>query len=107
MGKTMVTQLVTFMIKYVMERCVSGGPHCIETTFDLKKVLEKVSARQTDVQFAVSTDAGRYLCDFVYYTSLHADCAPCALRSCARPGRPLHSASAGKCSKEHHRGVTR
>ena len=56
--------------------CVSGGPSCIETKFDLQKVLEKVSARQTDVQFAVSTDAGRYLCDFIYYTSLHAECAP-------------------------------
>ena len=56
--------------------CVSGGPRCLETTFDLHKILKKVSANQTDVQFAVSTDAGRYLCDFIYYTSLHAECAP-------------------------------
>ena len=56
--------------------CVPGGPQCLKTKFDLTKVLEKVSQRQTDVQFAISSDAGRYLCDFIYYTSLNADHAP-------------------------------
>ena len=56
--------------------CVLGGPECLQTTFDLPRVLEKVSRRQSDVEFVLSSDAGRYLCDFIYYTSLHTGCTP-------------------------------
>lgn len=57
-------------------KCVQGGPECIQTRFSLERVCEKVSRKQTDVDFGVSSDAGRYLCDFIYYTSLHVSSAP-------------------------------
>lgn len=57
-------------------RCVQGGPECIQTPFNLERLCAKVSKRQSDVEFGVSTDAGRYLCDFIYYTSLHVNSAP-------------------------------
>ena len=69
-------------------KCVSDGPDYIDTTFDLDKVLEKVSERQTDVQFKQSDDAGGYLCDFIYYTSLHAQCAPVLFVHVPELGKP-------------------
>ena len=56
-------------------RCVASGPECIETTFNLSMILQKVS-QQSDIQFSLSNDAGRYLCDFIYYKSLHMNRAP-------------------------------
>ena len=73
-------------------------------TFDLQnaQVLEKVSARQ---MFSLLMLVVIYVTS---YTTRHCmqsvlQCSLCR----ARPGRPLDSTSAGKCSKEHHRGVTR
>ena len=56
--------------------CVPGGPECLQTKFNLHKIVDKVSRRQGDVEFVVSSDAGRYLCDFIYYTSLHVNSTP-------------------------------
>ena len=56
--------------------CVSGGPDLIKTFFNVEKVCQSVAQKQTDVAFDVSSDAGRYLCDFLYYTSLHQKQAP-------------------------------
>lgn len=58
------------------EACVPGGPEYLQTTFDIPKVLQKVFRRQQDVKLATSSDAGRYLCDFIYYTSLYVNTAP-------------------------------
>ena len=84
--KTVVMEKFGRNSQYIMEdihgktpeqyHCVASGPDCLETKFDLTTVLEKVAKCQTDVQFAISSDAGRYLCDYIYYTSLHANCAP-------------------------------
>ena len=51
--------------------CVPGGREAIFTGLNLDKVCQKVSERQINVKIGVSEDAGRYLCDFIYYTSLH------------------------------------
>lgn len=51
--------------------CVKGGPHCIKTDFDLDLICSKYGETETEVDVATSCDAGRYLCDFLYYTSLH------------------------------------
>lgn len=51
--------------------CVPGGQECIPTRFNVEGICETLSRRQCDVIFETSHDAGRYLCDFIYYTSLH------------------------------------
>ena len=56
--------------------CVSGGPDAIATPFQVDRVRSKVASRVTDVVLEVSSDAGRYLCDFTYYTSLSQKRAP-------------------------------
>ncbi|XP_068127296.1 pyroglutamyl-peptidase 1 isoform X2 [Hyperolius riggenbachi] len=52
------------------ECCVEGGPECLQSVIDMDTVCKKAAAAAMDVQLTVSTDAGRYLCDFSYYTSL-------------------------------------
>ena len=69
-------------------KCVADGPDSIQTSFDLQKVFEKISKRQTDVQFGISADAGRYLCDFIYYTSLHASSTPVLFVHVPELGKP-------------------
>ena len=56
--------------------CCKDGPDVIQTKFDVENVARKVCERQPDVVVQVSEDAGRYLCDFIYYTSLNLGHAP-------------------------------
>ena len=56
--------------------CVLGGQECLETAFDVLKVLGNVSQKQLDVQFGMSNDAGHFMCDYIYYTSLHVNTTP-------------------------------
>lgn len=49
--------------------CVENGPEEIATQFNLEGICESLSGK--GVEFGVSEDAGRYLCDFIYYKSLH------------------------------------
>ncbi|KAE8631843.1 hypothetical protein XENTR_v10001322 [Xenopus tropicalis] len=51
--------------------CVEGGPECLHSVIDIDTVCKRAAEACLDVQFTVSTDAGRYLCDFTYYTSLY------------------------------------
>jgi len=55
--------------------CVPEGPEELKTCLDLAKVESKVNAQSLETELGVevclSKDAGRYLCDFVYYKSLH------------------------------------
>ena len=55
--------------------CVENAPEEIATQFDLEGVCEALSGRQ-GVEFDISEDAGRYLCDFIYYKSLHMNKCP-------------------------------
>ena len=56
--------------------CVSNGPDKLSTQFDLEEVCRRVGEELQDVRFAVTDDAGRYLCDFIYYTSLYLNQGP-------------------------------
>jgi pyroglutamyl-peptidase len=49
--------------------CVESGPVEITTQFDLEAICESLSGKE--VEFGISEDAGRYLCDFIYYKALH------------------------------------
>ncbi len=56
--------------------CCQGGPDTLRTVFNVEEVSKAVSAKNPEVEVDVSEDAGRYLCDFIYYTSLHRGKAP-------------------------------
>ncbi|XP_036211564.1 pyroglutamyl-peptidase 1-like protein [Myotis myotis] len=49
--------------------CVPDGPEVIESRVDLKAVSRRVAVEGVEVMF--SRDAGRYVCDYTYYLSLH------------------------------------
>nr|XP_028563074.1 pyroglutamyl-peptidase 1-like protein [Podarcis muralis]XP_028563075.1 pyroglutamyl-peptidase 1-like protein [Podarcis muralis]XP_028563076.1 pyroglutamyl-peptidase 1-like protein [Podarcis muralis]XP_028563077.1 pyroglutamyl-peptidase 1-like protein [Podarcis muralis] len=49
--------------------CVLEGPERIDSTINLKSVWKNVQVEGMDVIF--SRDAGRYVCDYIYYTSLY------------------------------------
>uniref|UniRef100_A0A8C4X0U6 Pyroglutamyl-peptidase I like n=1 Tax=Eptatretus burgeri TaxID=7764 RepID=A0A8C4X0U6_EPTBU len=51
--------------------CVEGGPACLDSTIDMENVRQTVQAAGLHVELSVSHDAGRYLCDYAYYTSLY------------------------------------
>lgn len=51
--------------------CVSCGPVLLKSVFDLDKVATEVNKNNVGVSVGLSEDPGRYLCDFVYYKSLH------------------------------------
>ena len=56
--------------------CVHEGPDEICTPFNVEQICQRASEKLTDIQFITSSDAGRYLCDFIYYTSLHLNQGP-------------------------------
>ncbi|KAJ8357756.1 hypothetical protein SKAU_G00205500 [Synaphobranchus kaupii] len=51
--------------------CVEGGADCIDSVIDMETVCKRVNTSGLDVSVTVSKDAGRYLCDYIYYLSLH------------------------------------
>ena len=52
------------------ETCQPDGLEEITTCLDMPALLAMVEAAGADTKFELSEDAGRYLCDFVYYRSL-------------------------------------
>lgn len=59
-----------------MNTCVPGAPECIPTKFNVEGICETLSRKQCSVAFETSDNAGRYLCDFIYFTSLHHSKVP-------------------------------
>ncbi|XP_034559829.1 pyroglutamyl-peptidase 1-like [Notolabrus celidotus] len=51
--------------------CMEDGPECIHSVLDMETVCKRANDSGSGVSFSVSKDAGRYLCDYTYYTSLH------------------------------------
>ncbi|CAL8367331.1 unnamed protein product [Boreogadus saida] len=52
--------------------CVAGGPETIHSVLDMEVVRQRVKESGLGVNVSTSQDAGRYLCDYSYYTSLYA-----------------------------------
>ncbi|KAG9340756.1 hypothetical protein JZ751_020348 [Albula glossodonta] len=50
--------------------CVDGGPDKLDSIVDMKSLTKHLKSMGLDVIY--SRDAGRFLCDFVYYFSLYA-----------------------------------
>jgi len=49
----------------------TDSPKQLTSAIDMEDVRQTVSTRGSDVPLVVSCDAGRYLCEFTYYRSLH------------------------------------
>ncbi|KAG7214593.1 hypothetical protein INR49_010484 [Caranx melampygus] len=50
---------------------MENGPDCINSVLDMDTVCKRVNDSNIGVAVSVSKDAGRYLCDYTYYTSLY------------------------------------
>ncbi|XP_033107560.1 pyroglutamyl-peptidase 1-like isoform X2 [Anneissia japonica] len=61
---------VRFMIPRNM-CCMENGPQHIESRIKMAYVCHNINISQCPVKSVVSHNPGRYLCDFIYYTSLH------------------------------------
>ncbi|XP_023219839.1 pyroglutamyl-peptidase 1-like [Centruroides sculpturatus] len=51
--------------------CVKCGSKCLQTKIDMYQVSHDVNSSGLQIPAVVSNDAGRYLCEFIYYTSLN------------------------------------
>ena len=51
-------------------KCENDGAEVLETIFDLKKIANSCMKKYPIVNIDVSENAGRYLCEFIYYKSL-------------------------------------
>ena len=60
-------------------QCIQHGPERLRTLFDLEYIqflLKNTLSGHSQVDFNISEDAGRYLCEYIYYYSLHLDACP-------------------------------
>lgn len=55
----------------VCSSCCVDGPSKLDTAIDLASVAEDVNGAGLQIPVVLSDCAGRYLCEFIYYTSLH------------------------------------
>lgn len=76
--------------------CVEGGPECIDSVLDLETVCKRVTASKPEVAVSISKDAGRYLCDFTYYTSLYQSHGRSAFVHVPPLGKPYSAVQLGR-----------
>ncbi|KAM4709064.1 pyroglutamyl-peptidase 1 [Discoglossus pictus] len=76
--------------------CVEGGPERLHSVIDVDAVFKRVTAAGLDVVFTVSKDAGRYLCDFTYYTSLYQSRGRSVFIHVPPVGKPYTAAQLGR-----------
>lgn len=57
-------------------QCEAGAPEKLETTIDVNLISDSANKRQSEVTISVSQDAGHYLCEFIFYKSLHIGNSP-------------------------------
>lgn len=54
--------------------CVEGCSDSLQSSIDMRKICESINnSPSCDVVSCVSIDPGRFLCDFIYFTSLNID----------------------------------
>ncbi|XP_030257407.1 pyroglutamyl-peptidase 1-like [Sparus aurata] len=76
--------------------CMENGPDCIQSVVDMEKVCKRVNDSALGVTVSVSKDAGRYLCDYTYYTSLHLGQGCAAFIHVPPLGKPYSSQDLGR-----------
>ena len=81
-------------------QCVLNGPEEIKTQFDLENVCKLLSSYNKTVEFGISEDAGRYLCDFIYYKSLSMEFCPVLFVHVPSLDNPYSSKELGQALKD-------
>ncbi|XP_077472032.1 pyroglutamyl-peptidase 1-like [Stigmatopora argus] len=76
--------------------CMEDGPDCISSLLDMDRVCESVNGSDIGVTVSVSKDAGRYLCDFTYYSSLFLGHGRSAFVHVPPLGKPYSSQQLGR-----------
>ncbi|XP_037315421.2 pyroglutamyl-peptidase 1-like [Pungitius pungitius] len=76
--------------------CMDGGPDCMHSVLDMDAVCQRVNDSGLGVTISVSKDAGRYLCDYTYYTSLYLGRGHCAFIHVPPLGKPYSSQDLGR-----------
>ncbi|XP_033633883.1 pyroglutamyl-peptidase 1-like [Asterias rubens] len=68
--------------------CYQDGPDCILSQINMSVVCNDVNSSNCPTNAVVSYNAGKYLCDFVYYISLYQNCAQTAFIHVPPLGKP-------------------
>ncbi|KAM8850331.1 pyroglutamyl-peptidase 1-like [Spinachia spinachia] len=76
--------------------CMDNGPDCIHSVLDMDAVCQRVNDSGLGVTVSVSKDAGRYLCDYTYYTSLYLGRGHSAFIHVPPLGKPYSSEDLGR-----------
>ncbi|KAF7665488.1 hypothetical protein LDENG_00141320 [Lucifuga dentata] len=76
--------------------CSENGPDCINSVLDMDTICRRVNDSGLGVTVSVSKDAGRYLCDYTYYTSLHLGHGRSAFVHVPPLGKPYSSQELGR-----------
>ncbi|XP_023833465.1 pyroglutamyl-peptidase 1-like [Salvelinus sp. IW2-2015] len=76
--------------------CMEGGPECIDSVIDMDLVCKRVNSSRLGVAVSVSKDAGRYLCDYTYYTSLYLGNGRSAFVHVPPLGKPYNAQDLGR-----------
>ncbi|EGV97445.1 Pyroglutamyl-peptidase 1 [Cricetulus griseus] len=76
--------------------CVEDGPESIDSIIDMDAVCKRVTTLGLDVSVTISQDAGRYLCDFTYYTSLYQGRGRSAFVHVPPLGKPYNADQLGR-----------
>ncbi|XP_036305788.1 pyroglutamyl-peptidase 1 isoform X3 [Pipistrellus kuhlii] len=76
--------------------CVEDGPESIDSIIDMDAVCKRLTTLGLDVSVTISQDAGRYLCDFTYYTSLYQSHGRSAFVHVPPLGKPYNADQLGR-----------
>uniref|UniRef100_A0A669D2E1 Pyroglutamyl-peptidase I n=1 Tax=Oreochromis niloticus TaxID=8128 RepID=A0A669D2E1_ORENI len=76
--------------------CVVNGPDCIKSILDMDTICKRVNDAGIGITVSTSEDAGRYLCDYTYYTSLHLGKGRAAFVHVPPLGRPYSGKELGR-----------
>ncbi|XP_061797680.1 pyroglutamyl-peptidase 1-like [Nerophis lumbriciformis] len=76
--------------------CMEEGPDCISSVLDMDTVCRRVGHSGLGVAVSVSKDAGRYLCDYTYYSSLFLSNGRSAFIHVPPLGKPYSSQELGR-----------
>lgn len=76
--------------------CMESGPDCIRSVLDMESICKRVNDSNMGVTVSVSKDAGRYLCDYTYYTSLYLGQGRSAFVHVPPLGKPYSSLQLGR-----------
>lgn len=68
--------------------CVKGGEECLSTPLDLEKICAEVMSAKSPCLVGISDDAGRFLCEYIYYTSLSIRQGTCSFIHVPRVDSP-------------------